>query len=146
MPLIKSILVTFLILISLVFVMAQSRDDFRAKYHEQAYEIRHGVWMTANFAMDGEVCELVVKEQNNCRAGAVFLGRDAGISEILDELVPKVKRGKFLSHSDFATGCCDGYTDEYENISAIFAKEAQSLSKSYSTLTIRWKQRKCAGE
>ena len=51
MPVIKSILVTFLILISLVFGMVQSRDDFRAKYHEQAYEIRDGIWMTAKFAM-----------------------------------------------------------------------------------------------
>lgn len=51
MPVIKSILVTFLFLISLVFGMVQSRDDFRAKYHEQAYEIRDGIWMTAKFAM-----------------------------------------------------------------------------------------------
>ena len=108
MPVIKSILVTFLILISLVFGVAQSREDFRAKYHEQAYEIRHGVWMTAKFATDGQVCELMVKEQNNCRAGAVFLGTDAGIREILDELVPKVKRGKFLSRSGFATDCWFG--------------------------------------
>jgi hypothetical protein len=138
---------TFLLLLLVAIGVAQTRNDFRSKYNDPVYDIRPNVWMSAKFAEDGQTCEVVIKEQNNCRVGAILLRSETGIKELLDDLAPESQRGKLINHSELAAGCCIGFTDEYTNVTVNLNEQAQpSGGISYSVLSIRWKQRKCKVE
>jgi hypothetical protein len=138
---------TFLVLSLFSIGVAQTRNDFQRKYNDSAFEIRPNVWMTAKYNEDGQACELIIKERNNCKAGDVSLKSKVRIKELLNEFAPAPQRGKFINRSEFASDCCIGFKEEYENLTVIFADEAQLLSgNSYSALTIRWKHRKCKVE
>ena len=136
---------TALLTLSLLIIgLAQTRNDLSHKYGNPSFEVRPNVWMAAKFTDDGQTCELIIRERNNCRAGRIFLRSVDGIKELLDELAPKAQRGKFINHSAFAADCCDGFTDEYANVTVNFNDQAQLLEGySYSVLSIRWKNRKC---
>ena len=143
----KVMITTSLVLFLVTFGGAQTRNNFQAKYGNPSYEIRPSVWMSARFAEDGRICEAIIKERNNCRADVVLLKSDGSMKGLLHELAPEAQRGKFLNHSKFASGCCDGFKDEYENVEVLFSDEGQLLAgTSYSVLTIRWKHRACKVE
>ena len=151
MRILKYFRATFLVLSLFTIGVAQTRNDFQRKYGDSAFEIRPVVWMTAKYAEDAQACELIIKERNNCKAGNGALKSDIRlkerIKELLNDFVPAAQRGKFINHSELASDCCIGFTEEYENVTLIFADEAQLLGgNSYSALTIRWKHRKCKVE
>ena len=142
---------TFLVLSLFTIGVGQSRNDFERKYGDSAFEIRPNVWMTAKYAEDGQACELIIKERNNCKAGNRALKADLRlnerIKELLNEFAPAAQRGKFINRSALASDCCMGFAEEYENVTLFFADEGQLLGgNSYSALTIRWKHRKCKVE
>ena len=151
MRMLKYYRATFLVLSLFTIGVGQTRNDFQRKYGDSAFEIRPNVWMATEYAEDGQACELIIKERNNCKAGNGALNADTRlnerIKELLNEFAPTAQRGKFIKRSELASDCCMGFTEEYENLTVIFADEMQLLSgNSYSALTIRWKHRKCKVE
>jgi hypothetical protein len=109
---------------------AQSRDELRQKYGEarsETFSIRPGIQVTATYAADGRVTELLISPASDAgliKSRGNGLSRDA-MNAIIDELVPLAARGKFVRGEFIDMIClpaddCVGSSRTYEKVSIYY--------------------------
>lgn len=109
----------------LAFVIAgasQTRDEFQEKYgvlENSRYLIRPGIVMTVLYSNEGKAQELTIEPQPSSASDGTNaeLMSSATVSEIIDEIVPVSRRGKFIRDINFEAGCSSVQTSDYEKIS-----------------------------
>ncbi len=127
---------------------AQSGSDLRSKYGppSEAYEVRPNVLMTVVFGADGQACEMVIETRHTSKAGVN--GNNLIplpiAEEILNEVVPKEKRGKGGRAITFSGGCSSVTSEEYENVSIYRSEQClPGGGKAVLAITVKWKHRQC---
>lgn len=151
----SSIKMVFFVLLASVPTVAQSSSDFEQKYGKRAnhlvqrvgYEVRPGIIMTASFASDEQVCEVVIEPKRVTESGIdVDKGMPPAVArEIVDELVPVALR------SPPSRGITMGnYTSvnltTYEKLSirsVLVGVGRPEANLKITELRIKWKERQC---
>jgi hypothetical protein len=117
-----------------VSVWGQTAADLAAKYPSvSAYEVRPGILMTAKYAADGRICELVLEPRHYQAGDGIDL--DAVLparleKEVIDELAPPSERGdpihrwskkepkdSWLDPDSYMAGGVSYFKRSYENVS-----------------------------
>lgn len=134
------------LLVCLIAVSAwgQTADDLAIKYHSiSAYEVRPGLLMTAKYAEDGQVCEMVLQR----RYAEDQTDADSTIprkleEQLIDELVPEKgpATSRWLRNS-FVAG---GVTHTERDFANVLVVIDGTVSEGDKVVTIRWKGRTCA--
>jgi len=103
----------------------QSRDEFRRKYGEpvsETFMVRPGIGVTISHSATGRITEMMVSPQTSdpIKSRNRTLSRSA-IQTVIDELVPKSERGKFLIGEFLNIDClpaadCAGTSESYEKV------------------------------
>lgn len=145
------------------FAFGQTPGELAAKYPVvSAYEVRPGILMTARYAADGQVCQMVLETRHYHRADEIDLGSTIPTKledRLIDELVPENERGK-PTKSRWLNGDVGGgvtYTKrDFENVSievhgSYSCREKKSSKGQLScdtggdeVVVIHWKKRTCA--
>lgn len=129
-----------LIVLFIAGANGQTSADLANKYHHhEVYEVQPGVQMTANFAADGQVCEMQVEQAHFGKNGADLRDGidEAQISALIDQLVPAKERGKKMRGLEQCVGACDS-VDEYSNVFVhVFSGGKTRL------IEIEWRNRNC---
>ncbi len=140
--------------------LGQTAGDLAAKYPSvSAYKVRPGILMTATYAEDGQVCEMVLQRRympDQTDADSTIPAKQE--ERLIEELVPEDARGpatsKWLTNSSVGGGVMHTEKD-FENVlvkidGTYSCTEGKSGSKpdcghgGTSVITIRWKKRACA--
>jgi hypothetical protein len=153
----------------------QTAGDLAAKYHSvSAYEVRPGVLMTAKYADDGQVCEMVLEVRHyhspeNIDLDSVIPGKLE--TRLVDELVPASERGEpknrwlnnrepkdgWVDPDSYSAGGVSYIKRSYENVSieehgyyrcheAPSSKEKVDCGEGGNeVVVIRWTKRTCSG-
>jgi uncharacterized protein (DUF433 family) len=135
-----------LVALAAVSAIGQTSDNLAAKYPTvSAFQVRPGILMTAKYAEDGQVCQLVLErrytpDQSDAESSIPGKVED----QLLDELVPTVERGpatsRWLGNSYVAGGVTHTERD-FENVLIEIDGTVLSGDK---ILVIHWKKRTCA--
>ena len=138
--------------------LAQTASDLSSKYGGpiQSYEIRPGIFVTAKYDANGEVCEMTVEKRHVQGSGDFVLDETFLSAEerkwIVDELAPAAKRGQELKPTDnLITSRGVGVTEryEYENVSITYYSKNIPTTKNdtivigTACIVITWKNRLC---
>jgi hypothetical protein len=131
-----------------ILVSGQTSADLSKKYQPlSAYQVRPEIVMTAKYAPDGQVCEVVLEPRRVQGTKMVFgdhLSRDT-VEQLVDELVSEAERGKRLPKA--ADTIVDGdfmITEHlYENISVEIDGVTRPKAR-YEVAVVTWLKRKCA--
>src|SRR5262249_46747483 len=95
----KSCFAVFLMVLASVLASGQTSEDLAAKYQVvAAYQVRPGILMTANYAEDGQVCEMVLERRytpDQTDADSTIPGKLE--DQLIDELAPAAERGSATS-------------------------------------------------
>jgi hypothetical protein len=129
-----------------VFANGQTSDNLAAKYPViPAYKVRPGILMTAKYAGDGQVCEMVLERRytpDQTDADSTIPGKVE--DQLIDELAPTVERGpatsRWLKNSYVAGGVTHTERD-FENVLIEIDGTASAGDK---VVVIHWKKRTCA--
>ena len=143
--------VTFLLVLTAVSLMhAQSLDDLAAKYKKvTVYQVRPGVLMTARFAGDGRVCEMVLRKDHypsENKADLTYTISKKDRDELIDELVPVVDRGAPIKGgaSGFISGNVSQTKLSYENVSIDeVGGFVGACVPGTALIVVRWRNRGC---
>ncbi len=113
---------------------AQSRDELRRKYGEpfsETFLVRPGIGVTSTHAKDGRITELIISPHPSglVKSRNETLSQDSA-NEIIDELVPRSARGKYLSAGFVNARClpdddCQGSSQDYEKITIYYNSAGQ---------------------
>jgi hypothetical protein len=127
---------------------AQSEDDFGRKYGgpiSETFAIHDGVGMTVRRGPHGRVSEMLIAP---IRGDSLVPSRSVTFSEelaarILDEVVPKGKRGKFIIAGFANFTClpqndCAGTYATYENVTIFYNSAAEAGKLCY--VNVRFKE------
>jgi hypothetical protein len=136
----------FLIVLSALFLNGQTPNNLSAKYPTvAAYKVRPGILMTAKYAEDGQVCEMVLERrymQDQPDADSTIPSRL--MDQLIDELAPTVDRGpakrRWLGNS-FVAGGVTHVERDFENV---LVEIDGTVSRGDKIVVIRWKKRTCA--
>jgi hypothetical protein len=112
-------------LIACTAIAGQSRDELRRKYGapvSETFTIRPGINGTVSYGPNGRIAELLISPRNQdlIKSRGVTLSQDA-VESIIDELVPRSARGKFLMGQFDNITClpdndCAGSSENYEKV------------------------------
>jgi hypothetical protein len=147
-------IVSFVLLASLP-TLAQSSSDLERKYGKRSnhlvqrvgFEVRPGIIMTASFALDEQVCEVVIEPKRVTESGIdVDRGMPAVVArQIVDEIVPVALRGP---HTRGIT--MGNYTSvnlaNYEKVSirsVLVGVGWPEADLKITEVRIKWKERHC---
>jgi hypothetical protein len=141
------LLITICVILAFATISsAQTQTELANKYpHHEVYEVQPGVQMTAKFASNGLVCELLAEQAHFGKNGADLSdGIDENrISGLLDELVPPSQRGKMEppGHSSLVSGNDEESITSYEYVTI---SVWYSLSRrSTVAVIVKWRHRTC---
>lgn len=125
---------------------ADTGRSLRDRYGQPISEnflVRPGVVATASYGASGHVCNVVVSPQRlwNSTLDSVNVG------DIIDEIVPKSKRGKpviagFVDAICFPTTDCGGSDELWENVDIFY--NGSTGSERY--VRIHWRRDECRPE
>jgi hypothetical protein len=136
-----------LLLFTNTILVGQSRDELKRKYGQpvsETFTVRPGILVTATYGPAGKTVELVIATQNTAiiksRAGSVITKETA--TAIIDELVPKGERGKYVIGEFDHITClpdddCNGVSEHYEKLT-IYYNAVPEGKVHYAV--VRWKQ------
>lgn len=138
-----------ILLLAAIPAWAQSATELEAKYGAplKAYEIRPGIMMAVAFDKSGQVSEMGI-EPLVFHGSAIDVDSEISqhlIQNIIDELVPKAKRGAKLKTLEPVS--MGGETvisgEDYWNVSiTFFGRKPQGGVSRIVGIRIRWKTRK----
>ena len=135
-----------LMVLTAVFANGQTSDNLAAKYPVvSAYKVRPGILMTAKYAEDGQVCEMVLQRHYTSDQTDADSTIPAELEDqLVDELAPPVERGpatsRWLKNSYVAGGVTHTERD-FENVLIEIDGTASAGDK---VVVIHWKKRTCA--
>jgi hypothetical protein len=142
----RTIIVTVL---SCVIIAAQTSNDLSQKYGgplSQTFKVRPGIVVTVTHAKTGEICEMLITPQlptsSIKSSGAVLKSKE--LDEVVEELVPKDQRGKFLMGSFLNLTClpdndCGGMEEDYERVNIY----RNGGIDAHRYATVQWKDNAC---
>jgi hypothetical protein len=144
----KFSLVVLLLLGITVTAAGQTSAELSAKFHPViSYEVRPGIVMTPKYASDGQVCEMVLERRHKTETSInfdVLLSKEL-IEELVDQLVPKIERGKDLT--ELLNSTIDGgfVTTEYayENVLIKVYGTTRPQPSGDMVVIITWRKRVC---
>ena len=128
----------------------QTSADLSAKYRQiTAYQLRPDVVMTAKYAADGQVCEMVLEKREKTDAGMVFgvSFSEKEVKGLVDELVPETERGRNLTRALNSTVDGGFITTEYnyENVHVRVYGITRPAPAGDRVITLTWPKRTCSG-
>jgi hypothetical protein len=142
----KSWFTVFLMVLIAVLASGQTSDNLAAKYPAiSAYEVRPGILMTAKYAGEGQVCEMVLERRyspDQTDADSIIPGKLE--DQLIDELVPTAERGSATSrwlNNSFVAG---GVTHRERDFEKVLIEIDGTVSAGDKIVVIRWKKRTCA--
>jgi hypothetical protein len=135
-----------IILLTCTAVGAQTKDDLRKKYGEpvsETFVVRSGIVVTATYAPTGQIKELLIAPQPSSasiKSKPSALNYDT-LREIIDDLVPRKERGKYLMGTFLNITClpqndCAGSSEDYEKLNIYY--NAGKDGANY--VVIKWKK------
>jgi hypothetical protein len=143
---VKSLLALCVMVIVVVSVRAQTSEDLAAKYPAvTGYEVRPGILMTAKYAEDGQVCEMVLERHyapNQIDTNSTIPNKLE--DQLIDELVPAIERGPVTSRwlrNSFIAGGVSHIERDFVNVLIEIDGTASDGDK---IVMIHWKKRRCA--
>jgi hypothetical protein len=126
-------------------VFGQSREELRRKYGDpisETFLVRPGIGVTVTYSNTGRITEIMISPQTTdlIKSKGKSLNKDA-VKAILEELVPKSDRGKFLIGTFENIIClpdndCQGTSEAYEKVTIYFNSGTEG-GVNYAVL--RWK-------
>lgn len=135
-------------LMTVVVTYGQTSDELAAKYPVvAAYEVRSGIIMTAQYAKDGQVCEVVFETRHYRTPEEIDLGSTIPptiTDQLIDEMVPASERGPAKnrwSTGSRVTGSVLHVERDFENV---LIERDGSVSTGDEIVIIHWKKRTCA--
>ena len=143
---IKSRFVLFWMVLVAIFASAQTSKDLAAKYPViSAYEVRPGILMTAKYAGDGQVCEVVLErhyspDQTDADSTIPSKLED----QLIDELVPAAERGPATSHWLRNSDVAGGVTHTERDFENVLIEIDGTVSAGDKIVVIHWKKRTCS--
>ena len=129
-------------------LIGQSRDELRRKYGDpvsETFRLRPGVSVTATYAANGRIMELLISPEAQGFIKSQSLGRLMSqdlLRALVDELLPGSVRGKFvIGGLDDTAGClptdvCGGSFEKYEK-ATIFYKAGTDRGVSFAVVTLK---------
>ena len=160
MPLVKTTITALISIAVLVAsirstAVAQNQRQLEQKYQKvNAYAVRPNILLTAQYASDGQVCEMVLEPGRWTEEKVVLvstLSEDETIP-VVEEMVPESERGKKLKTplgvlSAIAGGSITT-THNYENITIDFVGSTRSngshnMLVGYMVAVVKWRNRLC---
>ena len=145
----ESMRTIIVIVLSCVIIAAQTSNDLRQKYGaplSETFKVRPGIVVTVTRAKTGEICEMLITPQlpvTPIKSSGAFL-KSKTLDEVVNELVPRDQRGKFLMGSFLNLTClpendCGGTGEDYEREN-IYRKGGID---EHRYATIQWKDNAC---
>jgi hypothetical protein len=146
-------------LLSGASVCGQTVSDLSAKYPAvSAYEVRPGVLMTAKYAVNGQVCEMLLQRHYSPNQPDADTTIPAKLErELIDELAPEAERGPTTStwlRNSFTAGGVSHIERDFVNVLVVIDGtywctddsdgKANCGHGGTKVITIRWKNRTCA--
>ena len=111
-------------------VPVQSSQELQTRYGEpdlERFTVRPGISLTVQFGSDHVACQALLEppqpliHQEWNPPSPMTLMSTEGVSEVLEEFIPRATRGNHISDSSFQSGCGAGFISEYENVSIMRA-------------------------
>lgn len=132
-----------------MLMQAQNGEVLRQRYGApiaETYLVRPGITVTATYAQDGSICEMLIKPTSapeSAKSPTQVL-KSKELDEVLDELVPRYSRGKYLMGGFLNMVClpnndCGGTTETWEQVH-IYRNGGVDQHRYAS---IRWETRIC---
>lgn len=130
---------------------AQTSNGLAAKYPVVVgYEVRPGILMTARYAEDGNVCEMILEKRHYHTRDQIDLSSVIPKKledQLIDELAPPAERGqptsRWLDKDSYVAGGVTHTKRDFENVSV---EMDGSVSEGDEIVVIRWKNRACAAQ
>lgn len=133
-------------MLTCLVLFGQTKDELRRRFGQpvsETFTVRPGILVTARYGADGRVTEYLVAPENRAQVksrGSSIMSKEIA-AEIIDELVPKWERGKFLMGGFVNMGClpdadCAGTTENYERV-AIYFNSAPEFKVHYAVVTFK---------
>jgi hypothetical protein len=143
---VKSLLAVGIIGVLTASVVGQTSDNLAAKYPAiSAYEVRPVILMTAKYAGDGQVCEVVLQrhyspDQTDADSTIPSKLED----QLIDELVPAAERGPTTSHWLRNSYVAGGVTHTERDFQSVVIEIDGTVSGGDKVVMTHWKKRPCA--
>lgn len=142
----RSCFTLFLMVLIAVCASGQTSDNLAAKYPVvSAYKVRPGILMTAKYAEDGQVCEMVLERRytpDQTDADSTIPSKLE--DQLIDELVPVAERGPATSHWLGNSYVAGGVTHTQRGFQSVLIEIDGTVSGGDKIVMIHWKKRTCA--
>ena len=142
--------IAVILLLACTLSNAQSSSTLSAKYGHptsETYRVRPDIVVTVSYAKSGDVCAMQIQSASRGENGKPTLLKSQPLNEVIDELVPKETRGRFLMGTFANINClpdggCDGTNESYERLSIFRGGNIDA----YRFADITWKLEVCKAE
>jgi len=116
-----------IVLLTCTIVSAQSLNEIHQRYGQpvsETYNVR-GTTVTINYSKTGEVCKMQIEPLTKTENGKPSFLKTQLVDQILGELVPPSKRGKYLMGTFINAVClpdndCFGTELDYERVTIFY--------------------------
>jgi hypothetical protein len=135
-----------IVLLTCTAISGQSGDELRRQYGNpisETFMVRPGISVTASYASDGRITELLISPRNldHIKSRGVTLSPDA-VKAVIDELVPRSERGKFLIGTFDHIIClpendCAGTSENYQRVTIYYNAGAKGR---VTYAVVQWKE------
>jgi hypothetical protein len=110
-----------LLIVFLGLPAGQASQTLRDRYGEpdiERFTAARDIGLTVEFGSDGLACQVVIERKQplvHPKQVGDYMAPEA-VSQIIDELVPPVSRGRRIDLMLESMGCAEGRVEEYENV------------------------------
>jgi hypothetical protein len=124
----SKLVILFAVMSFSVIIFGQTRDEFRLKYGSPdngVYIVRPDIVMTVLYSEEKQAQEFMVAPQSSLKKEDTK-SEDETMSletatEIIDEIIPLIQRGKFVREMVSGAGCSSVHSLDYEKVSIYLA-------------------------
>jgi hypothetical protein len=115
------ILLACLLIVSFSLPVPQTSQSLRDRYGEpdvERFTAARDIGLTVEYGSDGLACQMVIERKQTLlhREQVRNYMAPEAVSEIINELVPPVSRGRSINSILESMGCAEGRIEEYENL------------------------------
>jgi hypothetical protein len=143
-------------LLTSVVAAAQTSTTLHQKYGQptsdtydrqpvEIYKVRADIKVTVRYTKHGDICSMFIAPLSEMTNGKPSLLKSDALDEVIDELVPKGQRGKYLMGTFLNITClpkndCYGTEENYQRV--LIHKHGSIDAHPYASIS--WKSRACA--